>query len=92
MTKPNKQSVITNKNLRYIIILLNPALRLSVRHFALDGRDFDIAESVSKENFDECDRADVFMLNHPYDESSRYNEDDGLAAFEGDPSNRWNID
>ena len=66
MTKPNKQSIITNKNLRYIIILLNLALRLSVRHFALDGRDFDIAESVSKENFDECDRADVFMLNHPY--------------------------
>lgn len=37
VAKPNKQSVITNKNLRYIIIQLNPALGFGVRHLALDG-------------------------------------------------------
>ena len=37
VAKPNKQGVITNKNLRYIIIQLYPALRFGVRHLALDG-------------------------------------------------------
>ena len=35
INKPNKQGVITNKNLRYIIIQLNPALRFGVQYLIM---------------------------------------------------------
>ncbi len=35
VAKPNKQGVITNKNLRYIIIQLNPALRFGVQYLIM---------------------------------------------------------
>ena len=55
---------------------------------ALDGTVL----MVDSEHFEDTSWYKEWEANHPYDESSRYNEDDGLHAFEGDPSNRWNID
>ena len=55
---------------------------------ALDGTVL----MVDSEHFEDTSWYKEWEANHPYDESSRYNEDDGLDAFEGDPSNRWNID
>ena len=61
MAKPNKQSVITNKNLRYIIIQLNPALGFGVRHLAFDCCDLQVAESVSKDTLNECGSVDALF-------------------------------
>ena len=55
---------------------------------ALDGTVL----MIDSEHFEDTSWHKEWEANHPYDESSRYNEDDGLDAFEGDPSNRWNID
>ena len=55
---------------------------------ALDGTVL----MIDSEYFEDTSWHKEWEANHPYDESSRCNEDDGLDAFEGDPSNRWNID
>jgi hypothetical protein len=46
---------------------------------------------VDSEHFEDTSWYREWEANHPYDESRRY-DDDSLDAFEGDSSNRWNID
>ena len=54
---------------------------------ALDGTII----MVDSEHFEDTSWYREWEANHPYDESRRY-DDDSLDAFEGDSSNRWNID
>ena len=55
---------------------------------ALDGTVI----MVDSEHFEDTSWYREWEENHPYDEYSRYDDNDGLEAFEGDSSNRWNID
>lgn len=47
---------------------------------------------VDSEHIEDTSWYREWEANHPYDESHRYDDDDSLDAFEGDASNRWNID
>lgn len=47
---------------------------------------------VDSEHYEDISWLREWEANHPYDESRRYYDDDSLDAFEGNSSNRWNID
>lgn len=62
-------------------------LRRDTYLLSLDGT-MTFLESEYVDNFD----YDEWDARHAYDESRNYYHDDDLDAFEGDASNRWNID
>ena len=62
----------------------------TVDHYklALDGTVL----LIDSEHHEDTSWYSEWEATHPYDESRRYDDDDSLDAFEGDASNRWNID
>lgn len=62
-------------------------LRHDTYLLSLDGT-ITFLESEYVDNFD----YDEYNARHVYDESRRTENEDNLDAFEGDASNRWNID
>lgn len=59
---------------------------------ALDGTMIKVESEHIEDSSWEITWEREWEANHAYDESRRYADDNSLDAFEGDESNRWNID
>ena len=65
--------------LLYFHLQLNPTLRFGVRHLALDCRDLQVAEGVSKDILDKCGGMDALFAECLADVSAEVHQVD---AFE----------